>query len=201
MSLTGELTGLRERKKAQTRQALAEAALELFTARGYDATTVEDIAAAADISPRTFFRYFATKDEVLFGDSDTARAAFREILHSRPADEPLFAALRATAVALLDSEAVDPDGASAVMRLVNGHPALQARYLELLRVIEDDVAEWAAARLGEAATDLRPRLVAAAAMSARRVAFDAWLEAGATGPFTPYMLDAMEILTTGLHDL
>jgi hypothetical protein len=87
------------------------------------------------------------------------------------------------------------------MSLVNGHPGLQARYLELLHHIEDDVAAWVAARLGERPHDLRPRLVAASLMAARRVAFDTWVDDGAEGHFVPYLLRALDLLDEGFGDL
>jgi AcrR family transcriptional regulator len=191
------LTGLRERKKAKTKENLIAAAVELFSTRGFDATTVDDIAAAADVSPRTFFRYFATKDEVLFADAEDVRARFNALLEARPADEPLLVSLREVAVALLDDDEVEPSSAQLVMTLVNGHPALQARYLELLHEIEGDVARFAALRLGEQPHDLRPRLIAAAAMTARRVAFDVWVESGGHGEFTDVLLRALDSLFTG----
>ncbi|HYR16536.1 MAG TPA: helix-turn-helix domain-containing protein, partial [Mycobacterium sp.] len=64
------MTSLRERKRLRTRQALVDAAAELFEQRGYDGTTIADIAAAADISTRTFFSYFASKEDILFPDAD-----------------------------------------------------------------------------------------------------------------------------------
>src|SRR5688572_5167571 len=77
--------GLRERKKQRTRMALVDAALELFSAHGYEATTIDQIAAAADVSPRTFFRYFATKEDVALSlPVDGHEVMFRE-LAARPA--------------------------------------------------------------------------------------------------------------------
>src|ERR671918_1677884 len=84
--------GLRERKKEQTRRTIAAVALDLFETRGYAETTVDDIAAAADVSPRTFFRYFAGKDEAVFERADDVQVAFRALLDSRPTDEPLLVA-------------------------------------------------------------------------------------------------------------
>ena len=87
-------TGLRERKKEKTRVALEGAALRLFDERGYDATTVEQIAELADVSTRTFFRYFPTKADVLLSDQGARLAMIREMLEARPDDEPLDQSLR-----------------------------------------------------------------------------------------------------------
>ncbi len=87
--------GLRERKKARTRQALEAAALELFDTTGYDLTTVEQIAEAADVSTRTFFRYYPTKADVLLGDQQARTAMVREFLEVRPAAEPIMESLKA----------------------------------------------------------------------------------------------------------
>jgi AcrR family transcriptional regulator len=94
--------GLRERKKERTRLALETAALELFDAQGYDVTTVEQIAERADVSTRTFFRYYPTKADVLLNDQAGRLAMIRELLAERPADESIMASLRAfmTAIAV-----------------------------------------------------------------------------------------------------
>src|SRR6478735_12313602 len=87
--------GLRERKKARTREALQEAAMARFARQGFEGTTVEEIAEACEVSPRTFFRYFPTKEDVLFADADARRDRLLAVLADQPADEPTFAALEA----------------------------------------------------------------------------------------------------------
>ena len=78
---------LRERKKAQTREALAEAALQLFADKGFEHVTVDEIADIAQVSRRTYFRYFPTKEAVVFPDRERRLLQFQEMLASRPADE------------------------------------------------------------------------------------------------------------------
>jgi AcrR family transcriptional regulator len=103
VSSPGVGIGLRERKKERTRLALEEAALRLFDAHGYDETTVEQIAEAADVSTRTFFRYYPTKADVLLRDQAARLAMVEGFLAARPAGEPVMASLRA----LLRALAVD----------------------------------------------------------------------------------------------
>lgn len=95
--MTSEL-GVRERKKLAARTALTEAALELFKANGFDATTVNDIAHLANMSPRTFFRYFETKEDVVFQDAPQQLEALRQLLRSRPANETNTSAIRAALI-------------------------------------------------------------------------------------------------------
>jgi AcrR family transcriptional regulator len=92
--------GLRERKKEKTRVALETAALRLFETNGYDATTVDQIADLADVSTRTFFRYYPTKADVLLNDQAARLAMVQDLLDGRPAGEPLMASLRALMAAI-----------------------------------------------------------------------------------------------------
>jgi AcrR family transcriptional regulator len=191
--------GLRERKKERTRRQLADMALDLFESQGYDRTTVDDIAAAADVSPRTFFRYFAAKDEAVFERADDIQRQFRALLASRPTDEPLFVSLDELGRALLDHEVVDESRLRRVLTLVRDEPALRGRYDALMAIIETELTIWAAARLGERPSDLRPRLIAAAVLAARRVATDVWLESP-DADLADSMSRAIELLAAGLTD-
>src|SRR6266568_3828335 len=87
--------GLRDRKKREMRRAIVKAAIRLCTERGVDAVTIEDIAAAVDMSPRSFYRYFATKEDALLSDNDERLRALRANLASRPVDEPILESVRA----------------------------------------------------------------------------------------------------------
>src|SRR5688500_7564486 len=120
--------GLRERKKAETRKAIADAALALAVERGPAAVTVDDIAAAAGISPRTVFNYFATKEDAILGVDAERRRDLLDRLEARPADESPLRALRE---AMRDSTG-SSEGAVAWRtraRLARQHPQLQAAYI------------------------------------------------------------------------
>ena len=145
--------GLRERKKQRTRDAIQREAMRLFAERGYEETTIEQIAAAADISPSTFFNYFPTKEDVVL--SDQYDPMWVEMLLSRPADEPLNATLRhLIAEGFGEVLRRDRDVILARSRLVLGVPALRARILEDLERSQDLIAS----AIAERATDLCPAL-------------------------------------------
>lgn len=193
-------TGLRERKKERTRRLLGDVALELFEARGFDRTTVDDIAAAADVSPRTFFRYYAAKDEAVFDLAADVVEHFRALLASRPSDEPLLESLVQIGRALLTHDLVDDERVRRLLTLVHHEPALRGRYDALMAVIEVELTTWAADRLGVPPTDLRPRLIAAAVLAARRVATDVWLESAGDDDLADHVSRAIDLLATGLTD-
>src|SRR5437773_11582051 len=96
--------GLRERRKRLTAAELEAAALRLFGERGFDAVTVDDIAAEADVCRRTFFRYFASKEDVLLSDHPRRLAELRQGLAARPPEEPVLTALRHTLLELADRD-------------------------------------------------------------------------------------------------
>jgi AcrR family transcriptional regulator len=139
--VTSPATSLRDRKKERTRQALVDAATDLFERRGYDQTTVADIAAAADIGTRTFFSYFASKEELLFPETDTrVKAAEDAIAARRPTDRPADVLLRA--LADVSETSTDMTGRLAALRtrLMPTVPAVRGRALQIQLDAQREIA-------------------------------------------------------------
>jgi AcrR family transcriptional regulator len=183
--------GLRERKKARTREALQEAAMERFSRQGFDGTTVEEIAEACEVSPRTFFRYFPTKEDVLFADSAGRRDRLMAVIAERPAEEPAFGALRAAMSTLAVDYRHDRDALVARSQVVASSPHLQAYKAEHQHGWEAAVVEVLERRaLAQHAPVDREelQLVTAVATAALRVALDAWV-ADPSGPDLDVHLD------------
>ena len=158
--------GLRERKKQRTREQIVEAAMKLFAERGYHATTIADIAEAADVAPRTFFSYFPSKEAVVFHNVDRNLDALAAALRDRLPGETAFDGLRHWIDSMFDEWMGEEDETLLRKRLcredeglANFEGGMMARIQELLlEAIADD--------LGEPPNALRPRLVAAAALAA-----------------------------------
>ncbi|MFE3639158.1 TetR family transcriptional regulator [Streptomyces cellostaticus] len=172
---------LRDRKKRHTREALLRAALELFTTQGYEHTTVDEIAEAVDVSQRTFFRYFAGKEEVAFAVQEMTEALFVESVRARPAHEAPMEALRQ---AVLEGwEAIQETVESAVpvelylrmYRTIESTPALLAAHLRRSVTTEETIARLLAEREGvDVDTDPRPRLAVAVFGGVMRVTERQW---------------------------
>jgi AcrR family transcriptional regulator len=199
-----EAVGLRERKKARTREALGDAALELFARHGFDGTTVEEIAEACDVSPRTFFRYFPTKEDVLFGDSEQRCAALIAVLHAQPPELSPLAALHAAMRAMALDYCNERELLAKRSKVVQGSPNLRAYKLQHQRGWEDAVVEELTRRVRTAGTVVTPleiRLLTSVSIAALRAALDTWLE-DATGPDLESLLDqAFERVSRGLGPL
>jgi AcrR family transcriptional regulator len=135
--------GLRKRKKRRTRRALADAALRLFGERGYEQTTVADIAGAAEVSPRTFFGYFRSKEDVLFADTDERLELMREALAGMAPGTPAREVVRQVTAHMLTSSAglFGPERATRV-ELVLSRPELRARGLERLLAAQRELGQW-----------------------------------------------------------
>lgn len=138
---------LRDRKRARTRQALVDAATELFERKGYDETTIADIAAAADIGARTFFGYFASKEELLFPDTDARIGLTLDAIATRAPDEgPVEVLLRALRAASEASDDMVSPLARLRLRLVRTVPTVRGRALQ----VQTDAQQQIAAHLAEA---------------------------------------------------
>jgi AcrR family transcriptional regulator len=166
-------TGLRERKKQQTREAIHRAAMKLFAERGFEATTIADIAAAADIAPRTFFSYFASKEEAVFAKFEAAFADFDKSLSERPAGTTALDALREWLRRTATEYSDDVEHAKLEARLRRESPAVAACDLQHMRRFERRLADAVGEDLGEPPDALQPRLVAAAAVAALQASSDA----------------------------
>jgi AcrR family transcriptional regulator len=155
----------RERKKQRTRDALIQAAMELFAAKGYERTAVREISDAVDVSERTFFRYFASKEDLVLSFVRDGLTGFADALMARPPEEePLTAARNAFQVSLRRL----PDGTEpvpsyfSVVGLIESTPALLAAYLRYVHDHDDLLTQVLAEREGvDPVTDRRPRLLAA----------------------------------------
>ena len=158
--------GLRERKKQRTREQIIEAAMGLFAERGYQATTIADIAAAADVAPRTFFSYFPSKEAVVFHNVDRDLDGLAATLRDRLPGETAFDALRRWIDAMFDKWTAEEQETILRKRLCGEDEGLANFEGGVMARINELLLEAIANDLGEPQDALRPRLVAAAAMAA-----------------------------------
>lgn len=191
--------GLRERKKAETRRALSSAALRLARERGPDGVTVEDIAMAAGVSSRTFFNYFASKDDAIVGVAPAEVSELVGDLVARPEDEAPLDALRA----MCRAAAVRLEGTADELRarheLTQQHPSLAARRTAAFGEVERRLAGEIARRTGrDPDRDPYPALVVGAAMSALKVGLSVWQERGRTEPLVDVFDEAFRHIEAGL---
>src|SRR4051812_18253586 len=163
------------RPPVTTRLEIERVALALFADRGFDETTVEDIAAAAGISRRTFFRYFATKNDVVWGDFDDGLRHFADSLDAADPARPWRDALR---VAVVDFNSLDPELVPLHrdrMELILHVPALQAYATLMYARWRDVVTRFVAERTGAKPDELHPRLVGHTTLAAAVAAYEQWL--------------------------
>jgi TetR/AcrR family transcriptional regulator, regulator of mycofactocin system len=190
----------RERKKLETRQALEQAALRLFAERGYEQTTVEDIAEAADVAVRTFFRYFSSKQDVLFGEVVTDRVTrLRSELAARPASEDPLRSIWVV-MDLLDFNGPDEENAiMARMELMRRQPSFVTRYLEIMDEMRAVMVDFVAGRTGlDPRRHLYPLLVGGACAVAWDSSLKLWVESGGTASLRALRTEAFSALTTSL---
>jgi TetR/AcrR family transcriptional regulator, regulator of mycofactocin system len=195
---TSEAPAQLGRRRITTRAELEHVAFELFERQGYEGTTVDDIASAAGIGRRTFFRYFASKNDVPWGNFTAELDRMRAWLAACPAETPLMDAIR---LAIVDFNTVPPDDEGwhrRRMRLILDVPVLLAhsmlRFAEWRQVIADFVAE----RTGEPACALLPQTIAYASLGVAIAAYEQWLHAD--GDLTTLLDDAMRGLAASFSE-
>ncbi|SDM77613.1 TetR family transcriptional regulator [Nonomuraea jiangxiensis] len=200
------MSGLRERKKQATREALMSAALRLALERGLDNVRNEDIAAEAGVSPRTFGNYFSSKYEALAA-RHTDRAALQvAVLRARPPGEPLWQALTEATAQAWEShtgpEATAPDPERlAATRLLVDEPSLQAEAMKLALASQQELVAAVAERTGtDPGRDLYPHLVAGTVTAAVQTTVGRWLYADPPVPFIPLLREALRQVAAGLPD-
>jgi AcrR family transcriptional regulator len=207
--VTERPVSLRERKKLATRRLLRRVTLDLVAERGLTNVTIEDIAEAADVSPRTFFNYFPSKEAALLGGGDPDRAArLRERVASEAPGEPALSALRA--VMAQDAEAItdefralggDPADSLRRIKVARADPHVRAAHAVQMAMIERAIAEGLAARLGvNPESDPYPGVLAAAAVGVTRACTAFWAGSGGTEPLGDLIDQAFGALAAGLPE-
>lgn len=189
----------RQRKKRATRTALSDAALRLAIERGLDRVLVDDIAAAANVSPRTFNNYFHSKEAAIVAEGTDRATAIRDALRARPTAEPLWTSLRHVLAEMLAGDR-EPDRAwVARARLIKSTPALRAEQSKSDAAVEQMLAEEIAQRTGtDSERHLYPHLAASAVISAVRAALNHWLTTDSGTPLAAVVDQAIVQVAGGL---
>ncbi|MGF6882569.1 AcrR family transcriptional regulator [Nocardia sp. GAS34] len=187
-------TGLRARKRKRTQDAIVDCALRLFEEKGYDAVTIEEIAAAADVAPRTFYRYFPAKEDVILGNPDGRAASATALSQRRPGETDAEFITRAMLAGLT---AGDPERTARSYRLIQSVPALQARMFRLMWGADHEPFVDALLDGVERTRDaeLRARVIAHAVSDTLRIAVTWWLQGHQSGTLIDACNKAMSYLS------
>jgi len=199
--------GLRERKHRETRAALSHAALRLSIQRGWENVTVDDIAEAANVSPRTFRNYFSNKAEAVAAGHLERMLRIADGLRDRPTGEPLWTAI--THSVLAQFEPPDPKRAAALgvdaqrwmerIRFLFTEPAIHAEVLKASATAQRDLARAIAERTGtKRANELYAELTAAVVNTVVGVVMERWLRGRPSGSVVPLMREAFGLIAAGL---
>lgn len=196
---SGNPDGLRERKKRETRQLISKIATRLFMEQGFDNVTIDNVAAAANVSKMTVFNYFPRKEDLFFDRSDDTQQLLRDALYCRGGQSPV-AALRALAHGLVEQghpvTKVSRDIA-VYWKVVAESSSLHARALELIEQLERELGHMLSASVEAQANDPIARLIAAMVLGAWRVAFGEALRCQRSAPASTVRKVFLELLDRG----
>lgn len=193
--------GLRERKKQQRRACIEAAAIDLFETGGFDGTTIDDIAAAADIAPRTFFYYFPTKEDVVLADYASRLERITDELGRRAVTEPPWMALRASFLAVADDYEVHRQQLIRRFAIMAANPSVYARNLQLQAGWEDTVTEILTRGMSSRDGDIGPRLLASAALACMRSSVHHWIQTGHRQPLPDLVRGCFDQFAAGMANL
>lgn len=197
-SVVTETVGLRERKKQERRRCIEDAAVDLFGRAGFDATTIEDIAAAADIAPRTFFYYFPSKEDVVLADYADRLDRILDELGRQPRAATSWDALRASFVVVAADYAARRDDLIRRFAIMAANPSVYARSLQLQAGWEDALAQFLDQRGGHPSDTIESRLLAAAALACMRSSLQHWLASDHDRALPTLIDDCFHRLANGL---
>jgi TetR/AcrR family transcriptional regulator, regulator of mycofactocin system len=185
----------RARKRRATYEAIERAAWQLFAEHGYALTTIDDICTLADVAPRTFFRYFPSKEAILFGDPRALEDGFRAALVARPADEPPLLAIRNALMTLAPVVSANREQHLLRQRILREHTGapIEDRFgamTEKSTMLRSVIAE----RIGAEIDSPETRLLAGVAITLMDVAYGRWIIAGAAGDVAALVADTFDEL-------
>ncbi len=193
--MTIKLANLREQLKATTRQELTRIGLDLFLLHGFANTTIDQIVAPLGISKRTFFRYFKTKEDLVFEWQTQMAPALVLELNARPREEAPFKAVSETLFSLLTRINENPELAFALMRLLKETPSLAGRDMENRMVWEQALTDALMEREGSKVMPrLKARIIVGMAMTAWTAALDEWYAGGGKAKLRPLMEKAFALI-------
>jgi AcrR family transcriptional regulator len=184
--------GLRERKKLKTRESIQREAMRLFRKNGYDKTTIEQIAAAVEISPSTFFNYFPSKEDVVLYDAYDPVIA--SLLIARPPDEPLSVSVRTVLQSMSAVFERDRDVILARSKLILEEPGLRGQLWEQLEKARDLICSVIAKRYGRDPDDLDVRIVVMALLGGLMEATQEWARRDGRVPMSEFLNRAMDLV-------
>jgi AcrR family transcriptional regulator len=199
--------GLRQRKRRATRAALAAAALRLCMQRGWENVTIEDIATATDVSPRTFRNYFSTKAEAVAALHLERMLRIADSLGAQPVGDDLWTAITNSVAGQFEPGEQERGSSGNIKewldrtRFVLSEPAIRGEVLKANIVAQGELAKIIARRSqSQRASDLYPQLTAAVVITVINLVQDRWLQEGPTGPITPLLRSAFAQIAAGLPE-
>lgn len=197
-----ESPSLRDRKKRKTRRTIERVALDLFEKNGFDGTTIDEIAASAEIAPRTFFHYFPSKEDVVLADYAARLDRIIAALKAGSSDPAPWLALRAAFLVVAADYEAEREHLLRRFRIIQATPSVAARNLQLQAGWEDAVTSTVSAWFkSDSATDIRPRLIAGAALTAMRASLQRWLMDGGRSRLPDQVAYCFDLMEAGLGEV